>query len=157
MSTPQARFMQRQEWHDWLGRLPLSQAVPPHLIACTTPDGEQRWLEDETHPRDMHVAHAVLAARKHASWHDAVDTDERLAALESAFMRLMVSDLLQQPLAHVQPADWVARAMTDELGRAAPTRAILDGDLETLKAMTAWLSGTDPTGDAPQGSEEAAS
>lgn len=157
MNTPAARFMSRRDWHDWLNRLSLSQAVQPHLIACATPDGAQHWLEDESHPRDVHVALATLVARRHANWHFAVATDRRLAALESAFMRMMVSDLLRQPPAYIQPADWVARAMTEELGHDLPARLVLDGDLDTLKAATAWLSGTDRAGDEPQGIGEGTS
>lgn len=157
MSTPAARFMSRQDWHDWLSRLPLPRVVQPHLIACATPDAAQLWLEDESHPRDVHVALATLTARRHANWHFALATDRRLTALDSAFMRLMVSDLLQQPPVYVQPADWVARAMTEELGRDVPARLVLDGDVEMLKAATAWLSGVDYVGDAPDSTEEAAS
>lgn len=157
MSTPQARFMPRQDWQGWLSRLQLPQVVQPHLIACTTADGAQRWLEDESHPRDVHVALATLTARKHAQWHFWVANDRRLAALEPALMRLMVADLLQQPPAHVQPADWIARAMIEELGRDVPARLVLDGDLDMLKAATAWLSGVDYVGNAPDSTEEAAS
>lgn len=157
MSALQARFMPRQEWHDWLCRLPLPQAVQPHLIACTTVDGEQRWLEDESHPRDVHIALATLVTRKHARWHLAVANDRRLAALESALMRSMVADLLQQPPVHAQPADWVARAMIEDLGSDVPARLVLEGDLDMLSAADAWLSGTEHGGDEPDGSEEAVS
>lgn len=157
MNSPPARFMQRHDWQDWLSQPSLSQTVPPHLIACTTPDGVQHWLEDESHPRDVHVALATLTARRHANWHFALATDRRLAALDSAFMRLMVSDLLRQPPVYIQPADWIARAMTEELGSDLPARLVLDADLDMLKAATAWLSGTDHAGDEPKGTEEATS